>query len=101
MWSVVAFHFPWMREREPSISKYWVSRGAGASASSKEARKLAPSISCCSIPSTTSGAWTPTASRSVENRSLTCTIGSRTARRARVPAGQWMMSGVRVPPSQV
>ena len=56
MWSVVAFQPWWTMDREPSISKYWVSRGSGRAASSKVGRRLAPSTGCWVTPSTAAGA---------------------------------------------
>ena len=87
-------------DRLPSISKYCVLRGAGASASSKVGRSEAPSIGCCGTPSTSSGGAMPTASRMVGSRSMAWQNWLRTCPRAAMPFGQCAISGVRTPPSQ-
>jgi hypothetical protein len=101
MWSVVAFHFPCTIARDPSISKYCVSRGDGASASANVGTRLAPCTGCWPMPSTTVGQGIPAASSTVADRSTAWQNCGRTSPCAAMPFGQCTISGVRMPPSHV
>src|SRR4051812_8899914 len=56
--------------RLPNISKYCVLRVEGASLLSHEYAMLVPSMGCCVIPLTMTGAWIVVASRTVGTTSI-------------------------------
>ena len=86
--------------RFATISKYCVLRvdGAFAFALSKVYAMLTPSIGSCLMPLTSSGAFTPVASRIVGTMSMTWWNCVRTPPASLMPAGHEIARPCRVPP---
>ena len=104
MWSVVAFQ-PWCTiDREPSISKYWVSRRVRSGSASSNVGRQAGAVDRLLGDPVDCGRRLE-AGRVEDGRHEVDHVGELRAdlapRVVGMPAGQWTISGVRVPPSQV
>jgi hypothetical protein len=84
--------------RLANISKYWRSCLSGASASANVYAMLVPSMGDWSTPLTIVGSGSPAASRIVGARSITWVNCERTPPFSSIPAGQWTIVPLRVPP---